>query len=552
MRRILLGLLVLVLATSLSFACTTIGVTKGASADGSCMVTHTCDCGMCDFRIIRTPAMDFEPGSMRPVYPYLDKYPAYVGKDRGPGWDVEGYEPTKPLGYIPQVEHTYAYFGSSYGIINEHQLAIGECTTAAKTYASAVENECILDISELSRIALERCTKAKEAVQLMGDLAVEYGYYGWGETLVVCDTEEVWVIEMCASPDKKSALWAAKKVPDGEVFVEANCMRIRDIIPGDPDTLYAPALFEICAEQGWWDPNSGEAFDWMRAVSPGEYAHAYYSHRRVWRTFDRIAPSLELSPWVEDTYSKAYPFTVVPESKLSVADVIDLQRDYYQGTEFDLTKGLAAGPFGTPNRYDGGSKLVKGSWERAISVFRCAYVFVTQSRDYLPDPIGGVVWFGPDAPHTSAYVPFYCGMTELPEVYETGDLHKFDRETAGWAFNFLGNWADLKFSYMIEDIKAKQAEIENREFAVQPAIEMAAAELYKTEPEAAIEFITNYAVNNAEDVVEQWWDFADVMIVKYIDGYVDGKSVGYPDRWLKEVDYELGNIAGQYEKPEGK
>ena len=131
MKNRILVLLLLVSAVLTVFACTTIGVTKGASVDGSTMVTHTCDCGMCDFRIIRTPAMDHPVGSMRPVYVYMDQYPAYVGLDRGPGWNTPGYEPTKPLGYIPQVPHTYAYFGSSYGSMNEHQLAIGECTTGA-------------------------------------------------------------------------------------------------------------------------------------------------------------------------------------------------------------------------------------------------------------------------------------------------------------------------------------------------------------------------------------------------------------------------------------
>jgi len=432
--------------------------------------------------------------------------------------------------------------------MNEHQLAIGECTTGAKTYATPEKDVRILDISELSRIALERCTKAKEAVKLMGDLAVEYGYYGWGETLVVADTEEIWVIEMCASPDQKSALWAAKKVPDGEVFVEANCMRIREIDPEDPDNMYSPNLHDVAVEQGSWDKDSGELLDWMKVASSGEYTSAYYSHRRVWRTFDRIAPSLELSPWVEDSFTREYPFSVKPEKKLSVADVIDLQRDWYQDTEFDLSEGLAAGPFGTPNRYAGSSKLVKGAWERAISVFRCAYVFVTQSRDYLPDPVGGVIWFGPDAPHTSAYVPFYCGMNELPEAYETGHLREYDKDTAGWAFNLMGNWADLKFSYMIEDMQAKQNEIESRQFAFQPAIEQAAVNLYKQSPELAKAFLTEYFVNNANAVVEEWWDFTEDMFSKYIDGYVDGKSVGYPDKWLMEVGYEDGNAAGQYQK----
>ncbi|MBP6983150.1 MAG: iron ABC transporter ATP-binding protein [Thermotogaceae bacterium] len=540
----ILVLLLLVSAVLTVFACTTIGVTKGASVDGSTMVTHTCDCGMCDFRIIRTPAMDHPVGSMRPVYVYMDQYPAYVGLDRGPGWNTPGYEPTKPLGYIPQVPHTYAYFGSSYGIMNEHQLAIGECTTGAKIYAMEKENECIFDISALSRVALERCKGAEEAVLLMGELGQKYGYYGWGETLVVADTEEVWVIEMCGTPDGKSALWAAQRVPDGEVFVEANHFRIRDLEEKGQKFHYSSNLKEVAQKEGWWAP--GQPLDWTKIVGSGEYGNAYYSHRRVWRTLDRLAPSLGLSPWVEDTYTTAYPFSVKPEKKLTVADVIDLQRDWYQGTEFDLSKGLAAGPFGNINRYAGSSKLVKGGWERAISVFRCAYVFVSQSRGWLPDPIGGLLWFGPDAPHTSAYVPFYCGMTELPRVYEIGDLHTYDYESAGWTFNLMGNWMDLKFSYMIKDVQAKQHEIEDREFAFQPAIEDAAKQLYLVSPELAVDFITDYAVNNANRVVQEWKRFTEKMFAKYIDGYVDGNSVGYPDWWLQKVEFVTGQLAGQY------
>ncbi|HQQ55674.1 MAG TPA: C69 family dipeptidase, partial [Mesotoga sp.] len=219
MRKILLVLIVVAAIVSIGWACTTILVSKGASVDGSVMTSHSCDCGACDFRYVYVPAADYEPGAQRAVYPFLEGYPRYVGKDMGPTYDDPNYPPTEPLGYIDQVEHTYAYYDGAYGIINEHQLAIGECTCSAKVYAQAKAGECIFDVSALSKVALERCTTAREAIELMGALAVEYGYYGWGETLTVADTEEAWVFEICATPDQKSALWAAKKVPDGEVFV---------------------------------------------------------------------------------------------------------------------------------------------------------------------------------------------------------------------------------------------------------------------------------------------------------------------------------------------
>jgi len=543
----LLVLIAVAAIVSFGWACTTIIVTKGASVDGSVMTSHSCDCGECDFRYVYIPAADFEAGSKRPVYPFHEPYPRYVGKDMGPTYDDPNFAPYEPLGYIDQVEHTFAYYEAAYGVINEHQVAIGECTCSAKVYAQPVAGECIFDIAALSKVALERCTTARDAVQLMGDLAVEYGYYGWGETLTVTDPNEAWVFEVCASPDKKSALWAAKKVPDGEVFVEANIFRIRELDPENPDIMFSPNLIEVATEAGWYDPSTGP-IDWMATVSTGEYSQPYYSLRRIWRVLDRVAPSKEFSPWVEDGFTTDYPFSVVPDEKLSVADVISLFRDFYEGTEFDLTEGLAAGPFGNPNRYSGSSKLIKGSWERAISIFRCDYVFVTQVRNWLPDPIGGVVWFGAAAPHESILVPLYCGINDVPYAFDHGNLHEFDADVAGWAMNFMGNWAELKFSYMYPEIQALQQEIEGKLFAVQPAIEAAAAQLYEVDPELCKEFLTDYVANVTNRVMEDVWDFNRYLITKYRDGYINvpnvGSSAGYPDWWLDAVGYDEGHIFG--------
>jgi dipeptidase len=523
-----------------AFSCTTIAVTKGASVDGSVMVTHTADCGHCDFRLVKVPAMDYEPGSQRAIYPFMLDYPRYVGVSRGEDYDTAGYEALEPLGYIDQVAHTYAYMDGVYGVINEHQLAIGECTTASRIYVTPEAGVRVFDIAALSRVAMERCTTAREAVQLMGELGVKYGYYDWGETFTVADTEEVWVFEMAPDPSKTSAIWAAKKVPDGEVFVEANCMRIRDIDPEDSDTMYSPNLHQVGTDNGFWDPNSGELLDWMKVASPGEYSHPYYSLRRVWTVLSHVAPSLELSPYVEDAYTRDYPFSVVPDEKLSVQDVFQLQRNYYQDTEFDLTEGLAAGAYGSPDRFSGGNKLVKGSWERPVSIFRCDYTFVAQLRGNMPDPIGGLLWFGPDAPHTTAYVPMYSGITDIPSEYDTGNRHEFDPTVAWWVHSFAGNWANVKFSYVIEDIKAMQKKTEDKLILMQPAIEEAAIALYNQDPALAIEFLTDYCADTAQRVVTDWWNFDQSLIVKYNDGYVAGESVGYPAKWLKEVGYEEG------------
>jgi len=534
--------------------CTTIICGKDATVDGSTMTTHTADCGLCDSRLIYVPAKDHKSGEMRPVFLFKEEYPRIVSEERSPYYaPIEGQEPSI-VGYIPEVEHTYAYFDGVYGIMNEHRLAMGECTCASKTSAKPKpEGEALFDVAALSRVAMERCTTAREAIKLMGDLGVEYGYYGWGETMTVIDPKEAWVFDIIASPDGKSAIWVAQRVPDDEVAVMSNEFTIREIDLKNSDYFMASDnIFEIAQEKGWWDPAT--PFDFTAAYSPGEYAHPYYSLRRKWRAYDLLAPSKKFSPWVKDGLTKDYPFSLKPDKKVSVKDLFTIQRDHYEGTEFDLTKGLAAGPFGTPNRYGGGKgeKLIKGAWERALSMFRCDYTFVLQERDWLPDPVGGVTWFGPDAPHSVCYVPFYAGITKLPESYYTGTREAFTRNSAWWAFNFVSNWADLKYCYMIKDINLLQERIEGKELAMQPAIDQAAKLLYETNPDLAREYITDYCINNVNAVIADWWKLADYLVTKYIDGYDNipdvGKGLGYPAEWLKSVGYDKGPL--QYEKPE--
>ncbi|MFQ5953061.1 MAG: dipeptidase [Candidatus Omnitrophota bacterium] len=547
--------------TSGAFACTTILVTKGASADGSVIVSHSDDDELQDQRIIYVPAADHKPGSKRPVYydpcSFGGANIRYVGTSRGPGYDTPGLPKTEPLGYIDQVPHTYAYFDANYGIMNEHQLMIGECTDGAKIELKPEKGKRIFYSAELSRVALERCTKARDAVKLMGELIDKYGYYGTGETLLIGDTEEGWVMEMaCGTLDGKAGLWVAKKVPDGEFFAAANEFRIREVDPDDPDMMFSKNLFEVAKKRKWWNPKDGK-LDWLRTVSNGEYNHPYYSLRRVWSIFRRVKPSANFSPWVEDGFTREYPFSIKPDKKLSVHDVMQLHRDHYEGTQFDLTKGLASGPFGCPYRYigtyDGAQNNVNrdrkawGAWERPISVFYAGYLYVNQARGWLPDPIGGVCWFGPDKPYLTCFVPFYAGVTDLPRSYQTGNTSKFDINVAWWAFNSVAQKAAEKFSYIKKDILAKQSEIESKEFAMQAGIDKAALELYGKDPALAKEFLTNYSINNANSVVKQWWQLYDKLMQKYTDGYVNdpkiGEEVGYPIEWLKAVGYEQGPIS---------
>ncbi len=566
-------------------SCTTIAVTRGASVDRSVFISHADDNEMGDSRIIHVPAMEHPPGSRRPVYKYQVAYPRVVTRDLGPGYDTPGYPESEILGYIDQVDHTYAYFDGTYGIMNECQVCFGECTNAAQKYLASPEKEKrVFNTTTLSRVALERSRTVRDAIVLMGGLIDNHGYYDTGETMPVGDKEEAWVIEMCGVPDTEvkdgktiRGLWVAKKVPDGEVFVAANEFRIRDIDPDDPqlkdhpndrdnpDMIVSPYLFEVCEKLGWWDPMEG-VLDWLKTVSWGEYCHPYYALRRVWRIFSRIAPSKGFSPWVEDGYTRAYPFSVKPDNKLDVKDVHSLFRDHYEGTEFDMTQGPAAGPFGNPNRYidfSYDSKMtnlydplatIMGAWERPLSIFYCGFTYHCQARSGMPDPIGGRVWFGHASPYETCYVPFYIGMTKLPTAYSMGTPEKFDRDYAFWAFNFVSNYACIKYCYMKHDITAKQEELEDEQIdRLIKDWDAEALKIYEKDPAAAQKFLTDQCCNNANKIVEAWWKLSEYLIQKYADGYINnpriGQEVPYPREWLLQVGYLAGPTS--YEKPRG-
>lgn len=546
--------------------CTTLIVTKGASADGSMIVAHSDDDELGDQRIIYVPAQTHQYGELRPVFKEHYRYPRIVSSDRGEGYNTSGYPDTIPIGFIPQVKHTYAYFDSNYGIMNEHNLMMGECTNAA-TYqpdpVTDVEAEKtgkhirLFYSQELSRVALERCQKAREAIHLMGKLIDEYGYYSTGETLLVADEEEAWVFEMCALPDEEyHSAWVAQRVPDGEFFVAANSFRIRQIHPHSHDFIYSPLLFPGLEKLGWCNLDDG-LLDWLPSISPGEYNHPYYSLRRVWRVFDRVNPDLCLSPWVKDTYSKDYPFSIKPERKLALSDVFALYRDHYEGTQFDLTQGIAAGPYGDPSRfigpYDGNQnnktedKKFYGAWERPISVFYQGYSYVTQLRPAAPEETKGLVWFGPDVSYTTCFVPFSSKMKDLPAEYQSGSPQEFDRVSAWWAFDFVANWARLNYQHMTKvDILPLQKKLEQQQFML---VQEWDAVLERYEGSEAIDLITELCSSNAQLILKEWWKLADKLVAKYSDGYINlpdqssAKDIGYTSKWLSCTNYKEGPVS---------
>ena len=558
-------LLSLSLSIGQATACTIMAVGQKASADGSVMVSHTND-GLSDPRAIYIPAMDHPKGSKRPVFythNALGYNPAYGASETvrlntkafGPGYDSPGVPQSVPIGFIPQVEHTYAYIDSAYAVINEHQLIMGECTDKAKVHPEPESGKRLFYSTELGRVAMERCRTAREAVKLMGSLIDTYGYYGTGETLAVGDPEEVWIMEMCGyDMNGTDGVWVAKRLADDAFFIAANQFRIRDIVKDDPDTmLHSKNIFDAAEKKGWWKPSDGPLY-FAKVYGGGEFHHPYYSKRRVWRGLSLAAPSRNLSPWVKSAFSREYPFSLKPDHTMSVKDILRICRDNYEGTEFDLTKGLAAGPFGNPTRFEGNAEAVadkegnltpvEGYFERPINIYRCLYYHVSQARKDMPAGVGGVTWFAPDRSATSITIPLYCGSDMVPPAISKGDVLKFDRSTLWTTNNYVANLLMLKYNYMYKDLCAVRDIIEAEMDEACAETEKKAQDLYaRGMKKEAAKLLNTFSEEQSEIVRKAWWKLAEQLFLKYEDGYVNtdeklAQPVFYPSWWLKKIGFE--------------
>lgn len=510
-----LGIFITVLQVE---ACTNLIVTKGASKDGSVMITYTCD-GEFHPRLRRTPEADYQPGdSLDITY--------WSGNVRG---------------RIKQAAHTYAYVY----LMNEHQLVIAETTFDGRQELRNPDG--MLHYWNLMQLALQRAKTAREAIKVITDLVAEYGYRSTGESISIADTKEVWILEMIGpGPGGKGALWVAMKIPDGYICAHANKARIGEFPLDDPENcIYSDNVISFAVEKGYYDPASGAPFRFCEAYCPATPKNQRYADTRVWSIFRRAAPSKDLSSdycrAVEG--AKPYPLWIKPDRKLSTASVFALMRDHYEGTEYDMTQGIDAGPHGAPNRWRPITwevDSVEYAWERPVSTQQTGFSIVSQSRSWLPDGVGGVLWYGVDDTYTTCYVPLYCCINDIPKSFAVGSLAKFSWESAWWVFNFTANFANLRYCYMLPEIQAVQSEIEGNFLALQPAVEKTAAELAKTNPILMKRYLTDYSVMQAELTVSRWRELAEHLITKYNDGYVkDEKNhpqeKGYPESWLRKV-----------------
>ncbi len=495
-------------------ACTSVPVSPEASSDGT-LTSHSCD-GPYEIRIKVVPGASYPAGAMRDVM-----------KGGGVGEEKPANLQERKVGEIPQVAQTLTRYDASYPFMNEKGVIIGETTISGRRELQ--NDEGIFDIMELERLALERASTAREAIRIMGEFAEKYGYGDSGECLTVGDAKEVWQFEIFgAGPAEVGAVWAARRIPAGEVGVSANRSRITTLDGGPDEIMHSTNVRKVAEELGFWKKDNPFIFN--RAFGMSEPPTP---NRREWRVLSILAPSRHLDPWAAEQ-----PFSVKPDKPVTVREVISIHRDTYEGTPFDQRNNPLAGPFGTPNRWP-----LARTWkpaegyaplERMIAVHQASYVTVLQARADMPAWIGSLVWFAPDDAKTSVFSPLYAGNLKVPAAFETGRRDRFDRSSAFWASNFLGNWSNLNYRAMIQDIRARQAEIEDRLFADQPVIEKIALELYKANPDRARTFISDYSNRVAQDNVTRWWELADKLVADYQDGgaRTTPEKRAVPAEWL--------------------
>lgn len=509
-------------------ACTSIIVGKSASVDGSTMVTYAADAHNFYGDLRFTPARTHKKGAMREIIE----------------WDTG-----KRLGVIPEVPKTFKVIGN----MNERQLVIGETTFGGREALKGPAG--LIDYGSLIFIALERASSAREAIRVMGDLLKTYGYASEGESFSIADPNETWIMELIGKgAGATGAVWMARRIPDGAISAHANQARIRECPLKDPENcLYSPDVIEFARQKGW-HTGPDEEFSFAEAYSPLDWKTLRSCELRVWNVFRRAAPSSPPSlDWVKGVKgAKPLPLWIIPDKKQTAQDVMALMRDHYEGTEFDMTRDVGAGPYHVPYRWRPMHWKVDGKeyvHERAISTQQTGFSFVSQSRASLPDPVGGLLWFGVDDTYSTVYVPLYAGMDRAPKSYAqgTGAFDKFTWDAAFWVFNWVSNQAYTRYDAKIFDIQKVQRELESRFAADQAGIEAKAVALFKSSPAKATKFLTDYSTAQADGTVRRWRELGEALFMKYLDGNVrDDKGVAkhppHPESWLKSIAAEHGEM----------
>ena len=493
--------------------CTTITVGKKATADGSVITSHTCDSHRTRSWLDITPAKNHKRGEMTTM----------VKRTNYDSLAMPTYQYV-PVGEIPQVESTHSFVNTAYPCMNDHQLAIGESTFGGREALHSEEG--LIDCQQLLKLMMERCTTAREAIRLSGELTGKYGWNDEGECLTIADPNEVWHFEI-VGPGKGNlgSIWVARRVPDDQIAVNANASRIRQIDLENPDYFMASEnVFQVAQDSGWWNPVDGP-FEFCYAYDP-EGRQSFAARRREWRVLSLAAPSLNLQP-----NSENYPFSVKPDSLITLDKLVLMFQDYYEGTEYNFIKDITwlnedsvyeISPLANPFMPYDMNKIFKinGGWgwmgERTIARWFTMYATITQSRDWLPDEIGGVVWLAWDNVATSIYIPLYCSITDVSKSYKTpGRVNGFTHESAWWAFNRLGTLTAQRWGDMRWDVTSVWKPLQTELFNNQEKVDAEALRLLKSNSGKAKTYLTNYAIKWGDRVVERAWRLGDELWTKY-------------------------------------
>lgn len=509
-------------------ACTNLLVTKGASKDGSTMITYAADSHTL----------------------YGELYFKHGGRHLASEMrDIIEWDTGKFLGRIPEAPVTYTRVGN----MNEHQLVIAETTFGGRKELH--EPSGIVDYGSLIYIGLERAKTAREAIEVMTHLVETYGYASEGESFSIADPNEVWILEMIGKgKGQKGALWVAYKLPDGTISAHANQARIRQFPQNDPKTaLFSKELIPFARQKGWFKGEDKD-FSFVDAYAPLSFGSLRGCEARVWSIFNRAAKSQNISmDFVKAAKgAKPMPLFVKPDQKLDVRDAMELMRDHYEGTDFDMTKDVGAGPYKLPYRWRPMGFKIDGQdyvHERAISTQQTGFSFVTQSRSWLPDPVGGVIWFGVDDTYTTVYQPISCGIKEAPKAFAegTGNFNEFSWDSAFWTFNFVSNYTYTRWSDMIVDVQKVQREFEGGYLADQAEVDRMALDLHKQNPGLARDYLTQVAAKNSSQLMARWKKLGEFLIWKYLDGNVRNEKGEVthpkaPEDWLRCIVKEHGDV----------
>ena len=537
--------------------CTNVIVTKGASADGSCMVSYAADSHSLFGELYFKPEKDWKLGDKLRVY----------------DWDSGQY-----LGLIDQVEHTYKTIGN----MNEHQLIIAETTFGGR--AELADPNGIMDYGSLIYITLQRAKTAREAIKVMTDLTKRYGYFSEGETFSIIDKNEAWIMEMVGKGKKeKGSVWVARRIPDGFICSHANQSRITTFPLNDPaNCLYAPDVISFARENGWYDGPDSE-FSFCDAYCPADFGGLRGCEARAWSAFNILC-----NGWftfydndgnlvTKDAYSyldfamgynpeNKMPLWVKPSKKITMKNVADVMRDHYEGTPMDMTQDIGAGGNALPYRWRPMDFEFNGKTytnERAIATQQTGFWFVGQARCDYPDVVGGILWFGTDDAATSYLTPIYANSNKVPECFKegNGDLLSYSPTSSFWMNNRISNACYKMYNIMAPYVRERIDKFENEQMEKIRQIDNHALDLYKKALDGAEKrgkkengtydamsdtgksfaavkkFLTKYSVNTAQDMFHDWCKLEETLLVKYIDGNVKAQN---PDGSFKHTEFSTG------------